>query len=146
MRSSSIATSSPAIYCLISDEIRCLYIGQTNSKLGVLGRFSQHLSAGESNTFRQRIMAAFDCHLYEVDNVRGTYFSLPKQPKFMSTATEYREAVEALVQNRIMQTASKSKYAVISRVYKNPQCSDRDVIELASQAAYKFGLFISNVN
>jgi len=142
VKDSRIATASPAIYCLISLQIRCVYVGQTNSKLGVLGRFAQHLSASESNTFKQRVFSIYKYEDIELQNVIGTYFCLPKEHRFLSNATDYRDAVEALTQDHIIPIAASLGMTVISRVQKNPQCNLDDIKVLSEIAAKKFSNFI----
>lgn len=142
VHSSKIAGASPAIYCLVSLQVRCIYVGQTNSKLGVLGRFAQHLSNSESNTFKQRVFSIYKYEDIELENIRGTYFCLPRENRFLNNATDYRDAVEALTQDKIIPVAASMGMSVISRVQKNPQCSLDDIKLLSEIAAKKFEGFI----
>lgn len=145
VRSSRIANYLPAIYCLASLEMRSLYIGQTNSRLGVLGRFSQHLSQFEGNTFYQRILDIYGYDDVEIENIYGLYYPLPKEARFMNAATDHREAVEALVQAGLIQFAAQKKFCILSRVSRSPLCSRPDLINIASAATKIFTNFIDSL-
>ncbi|MDW6003251.1 hypothetical protein [Vibrio mangrovi] len=137
-----ISSPSPAIYCLVSMNPRCIYIGQTNSKLGVLGRFSQHLSETSSNTFKQRIRTLFNYDEYTYDSIHGTYFSLPNRECFTSSASDYREAIEGLVQSELISIAAQKKFIVVSRVSKNRLCEQSEIKTLSQAVVEKFGKFL----
>ena len=117
-----VASKAAFIYAILEPNLGALYIGQTRSRHGALGRFSQHLSEDNScNTFKQRIDANFSALGKKPSTV--TLFSVPLIPlqAFYSKAADYREAVEALVQDKIIElvTSQHLQLSVVSRVSYN---------------------------
>lgn len=141
-----LSAPEPAIYCLATLDPRCIYIGQTNCSSGVLGRFSQHLSETNSNTFRQRISSLYCLDEYKQGNTFGVFFPLPKKSTFQSRASDYREAVEGLVQSQIIKYAAQKKFVVVSRVSKNALCNQREIQELSSAATHRFICFLDSLD
>jgi hypothetical protein len=117
-----VAAKAAFIYAILEPTLAALYIGQTRSRYGALGRLSQHLSEDSScNTFKQRIDANFSILGKAPSNVQ--FISIPLTPlqSFYSTAADYREAVEALVQDKIVEfvTTQQLVVSVVSRVSYN---------------------------
>jgi hypothetical protein len=123
---SQIAHFKAFVYAIYVFNHRALYIGQTRSRTGALGRLSFHLSEGEGSTVKSRI-----AKLYRFDEVvlRGICFAafpLSSLKIFGSDARDYREAVEALVQQDLLQrlTAGRFPVPVVSRVRHNDYMND----------------------
>jgi hypothetical protein len=144
IRDDRLAFPSPAIYCLASFEFSAAYIGQTNSKLGVLGRYSQHLSYTNSNTFKQRVAAMEKQESVNLGEVFGSFYELPKYKRYTNSSTDYREAVEALVQYNLINSFALSGLGVVSRVTKNPLCNNDEVKRIATKATLKFEKFLKS--
>jgi len=102
VQSDLIALRLPSIYFIHVQNFSACYVGQTRMGLGPMGRLQQHLSQGQSNTFRQRICRVFG---YEEVDLRGiTFIAIPlvDDPRFMTSKSEYRLAVEYLVQQKVL--------------------------------------------
>ncbi|MBP3955358.1 hypothetical protein J8F10_08705 [Gemmata sp. G18] len=119
----AVATRAPYIYgiLLTFDGTTILYVGQTISQTGALGRLSQHLSETMGATLRQRLQAR-----YEITGIEGLALEfaairLGEQTGFWKDEPDYREAVESLVQYGMVNELCSRKLpvCVISRVQPN---------------------------
>lgn len=136
--SSDIGSNCAYIYCITAEtpvfkkDHKFLYIGQTRQSLGALGRLAQHLSENyEVNTFRQRVEATSKVNNVQLENIY--FYTMPFSPlKVFSTIDSYyREAVESLVQDKVLDWIISSKFnvAVVSRVSNNTRIKlEKDVI------------------
>ncbi|TLS77931.1 hypothetical protein FE236_02185 [Mariprofundus erugo] len=117
-----IAKHAAYIYAIYAEGFRALYVGQTFSRSGALGRLSQHLSDTSSNTFKQRLCAQFGYATVKVGAVRFFAFKLSEEHEsFYLESRDYREAVEMLVQCKVLSELSsrKKNVVVVSRVSSN---------------------------
>jgi hypothetical protein len=116
----SLARRAPYIYGILLsfDDITILYIGQTISKTGAIGRLAQHLSDTTGATLRQRLQTRYD--LMEIDGLALEFAAvrLGEQSSFWTDEPDYREAVEWLVQLELVNAicGRKLPICVISRV------------------------------
>lgn len=144
--SSAIAKKSAFIYLIYVKEIKALYVGQTYSKYGALGRFTQHLSETNSNTLKQRVCAIYNYDEYEFEEVFFNAVKLSDTKSFNQTNAEYREAVEAIVNNKIITFASNKKLGfVISRIQANPYTKERFVMSEADSVSSIFASWLLKV-
>jgi hypothetical protein len=99
-----------------------LYIGQTTSWTGALGRLAQHLSETAGATLRQRVEAI--CNVTEIDGLSLEFAAvrLAPQRSFWADEPDYREAVESLVQHQVLNALYERRIpaCLISRVDPNP--------------------------
>ncbi|WP_367648970.1 GIY-YIG nuclease family protein [Mycobacterium colombiense] len=123
----TIADHHGWIYVIHAIDWRVLYVGQTYSSGGALARLSQHLSHGESATFRQRLCAVRRYETIEIGAVKFSAWMLSGIRKF--SQQEYREAVEWNIQNAFLNhlAANSKAISVISRVRANGYVGDPDV-------------------
>ncbi len=138
---SDIADRYAFIYCIhaivsIGANIKCeaVYIGQTRNRFGAIGRLSQHLSNDDTcNTFKQRVRAIYNAE----ENLTDISFIVcpfsPLKP-FLLDSPDYREAVEAIVQDKIIQCIVKQnlKMGVVSRISYNAYMRERFVQDEAN--------------
>lgn len=121
--STAIAETAGYIYIIFSAGVnKALYIGQTRQQLGALGRFSQHISLANSNTFIQRVCAVKGFDSVKLEDVNFFAYRLPDIQCFHGKSRDYREAVEYLVQSEVLNLVCENKIAipVVSRVVSNP--------------------------
>lgn len=122
----SLAKRAPYIYGILLklDVAWILYIGQTLSRIGALGRLAQHLSDTTGATFRQRINALYN--ITEIDglSVEFAAVQLHNQKSFWKDEPDYREAVESLVQYALLNEICDRKLQIqlVSRVQPNGYC------------------------
>lgn len=120
----TIAKRSPflyTIYGVLEDRATdrgTLYVGQTKDKRGPLGRFVQHLS---DSTYLQRLS-----HLYHYEEVplgKVDFVAIRFTPKkmFQTDNRVYREAVEGLVQQRLINWIKEQKLeiTIVSQTHEN---------------------------
>jgi hypothetical protein len=123
---SSIAARAAFVYGIITTihGRPILYIGQTMGHLGALGRLAQHLSESTSGTLRQRLMSLFRTATLELGTLELAAVELPRCKTFWSENADYREAVESLVQNEILNAlfARRLPLCLVSRVQPNSYC------------------------
>ena len=112
---------APYIYCVLSNQFNCIYIGQTISQLGSLGRLAQHLSNTNSNTFIQRICSVNNFDEVILNDIDFFASKLPEKTPFLSRATDYREAVEYLINYGVINSLKEKSInlSVISRTKSN---------------------------
>src|SRR5262245_33676061 len=92
----SLAKRAPYIYGILLnlDETSILYIGQTLSRMGALGRLAQHLSETTGATLRQRIEALYNVTEIDGLSIEFAAVKLAQQKSFWADEPDYREAVE----------------------------------------------------
>lgn len=80
---------------------------------------------GYANTFQQRVCALFGYEEVALKNVEFAAVPLTDRQELNSDAREYREAVEFLVQQAIIEIVKTEglRCAVLSRVAAGPYCS-----------------------
>lgn len=124
----NIAKKAPFIYFIFAQVIdnqgnvvKALYIGQTLSSLGPMGRLNQHLSDLNFNTFKQRLNTALNYQPNSLKKVHFAAFCLTSRAEFTSNARDYREAIEYLVQQKIINfiTSNSIGIVVVSIVRSN---------------------------
>jgi len=122
----SMARRAPYIYGILLhlEGNPILYVGQTLSRVGALGRLAQHLSDTTGATLRQRIQTLYN--ITEIDGLSLDFAAvkLSQQKSFWKDEADYREAVESLVQHQLLNALCDRKIPVclISRVQLNPYC------------------------
>ncbi len=132
--SSDLAERYAYLYCIHAfvsvDALtlnKAIYIGQTRNRFGAIGRLTQHLSNDDTcNTFKQRVRAIFkvDDKLTDISFIACPFS--PLKP-FLSDSPDYREAVEALVQDKLIASIVQKnlKIGVVSRISYNPYTKER---------------------
>lgn len=124
-----IGHRSPYVYGIVALEFPALYIGQTLSEIGAIGRLAQHLSNANGNTFRKRIADTFSYDEVELGPVEFAAFKLPDRAEFVNRVPDHREAVEVLVQYSIINMMIEHDLScpIISRTSFNPLANQRFV-------------------
>ena len=126
------------LYVILSAENNALYVGQTRGSQGALGRLTQHLANHPPGTFRERLKE-IKCTTV-IGQVQFATVELSPNPEFHTDARDYREAVEALCQYKLIEniTLAKKPIGVISRVSFNGY-TRQDFV--ANEAERVVGLF-----
>jgi hypothetical protein len=126
------------IYIWVSKTHKIIYVGMTNSRIGTLGRATQHLDqkgtlrANFLNKIGYSIDATVDLHLLS--------FRLPPSKSFSTAERSYREAVEYLVQKDLIVLSSTltPSYQVISWVRSSSRTGNGIVKKAARQIVDDF--------
>ena len=133
----TIAKQNPFLYtiCGVFEDRVTLYVGQTKGQTGALGRFAQHLSDTQSNTYIQRLS---DLYHYEEVMLGRTDFAVVRftsEKMFQIDSPVYREAVEDLVQRRLLNWVAerKLKICIVSRTRPNSYSKLQDIQEEANR-------------
>ena len=119
----TIAKQNPFLYTICGAFENCvtLYVGQTRGQTGALGRFAQHLSDTQSNTYIRRLSNLY--HYEEVILGRMDFAAIRFAPEeiFQIDSPVYREAVEDLVQRRLLNWVAERKLdiCIVSRTRPN---------------------------
>ena len=113
-----LARRTAFVYMVYASEYRMVYVGQTMAREGALQRLSQHLSEGESNTFRQRVAQLRGLEDAPFGQVHFAAYPL-EGVRYESRS--YREAVEIGVQRTLLREISRGEVraGVASRVQSN---------------------------
>jgi len=143
----ALAGRSAFLYAVRERQIGALYIGQTRNPNGALGRFAQHLSWDtDSNTFRRRVLAVFNIDEVEFENIELLGIPLPDEPRYQNAARDYREAVESLVHDYVLESLTNSESAprlcLVSRAYRHPYRKDKDVDALARRISQEICVWL----
>jgi hypothetical protein len=127
---SQIAGFKAFVYCVFVENHRALYVGQTRSRTGALGRLSFHLSDGDGATVRDRIAKLYKFDEVTLRGIRFAAFPLSPHKNFYSDARDYREAVEACLQQELIHRLATEKISlpVVSRVYHSGYMTDSTVL------------------
>jgi len=149
-----IAERYAFLYCIhalvptdIKSTSKAMYIGQTRNRFGAIGRLTQHLSNDDTcNTFKQRIGAIFNTGDKLTDI---SFIACPLSPlkSFLVDSPDYREAVEALVQDKVIQSIVKQnlKVVVVSRISYNAYTRERFIQEEADAISREILTWIHDV-
>ncbi|QXD13941.1 hypothetical protein GQ464_010775 [Rhodocaloribacter litoris] len=126
------------IYIWLSKKHRVVYVGQTNGTEGTLGRAAQHVTI--RGTFRQRFEEVVGLQLEAIDDLILLSFPLPFEPEFTGIESSFREGVEFLVQQGLLDARSNltPMYRVISTVRPTAQASLKRVQTCADDIVKQF--------
>lgn len=130
--SCALAGNLSFIYSIVELDIGAIYIGQTINSNGPLARLSQHLSwSADSNTFRKRVTSAFNLAEVEFNGIHLIGVPLPDEPRFQAKARDYREAVESIVHDVVLEyltdRANQIGLTLVSWAYRHPYRKDKDI-------------------
>ena len=108
------------IYGLLDNQAT-LYVGQTRAKAGPLHRLTQHLSDTYGNTYLQRLSALYHYEEVPLEQVEFVAVRFTPERMFQIESSVYREAVENLVQLRLLNwvTDQKLRITIVSRTRGN---------------------------
>lgn len=137
-----IARSYGYIYLVYAQQFPALYIGETAGPRGAIGRLGEHLSSSTGNTFFQRLAAHFGdgADPGPLGSVNLAAWKLSSQRTFHSRARDHREAVEFIVQYRLINELQQVDLAlpVLSRVRPNPYTGLKYVVQEAERCLTSF--------
>lgn len=121
------------IYIWVSKSTSVLYVGMTNNEAGPIGRANGHFI--RNGSFRKR----FDQYRgYGIENISDLIlisFPLPKELKYISVESSYRESVEYLVQKelQVMRGSLSPSFDVVSWHDRFPKrTGNSEVISIAN--------------
>ena len=133
----TIAKRSQFLYTIygIFENHSTLYVGQTRAQGGPFVRFTQHLSDSDSNTYLQRLS---DLYYYEdvpLEKVDFVAIRFTPEKMFQIDSPVYREAVEDLVQRRLINWIAEQKLpiCIVSRTRPNSYNKLQNVQEEAER-------------
>jgi hypothetical protein len=126
------------IYIWFTRNYKAVYVGQTNSECGTLGRAYAHLKS--HGTLRERFYDVEGISIEVVDDLYLTSFQLPKKKKYTSVESSFRLSVEYLVQVKLneIRSVSKPNFRIISNVTYTEYCSDKEVIRISNNIVKNF--------
>lgn len=122
------------IYGVLDNRVT-LYIGQTKGQTGALGRLAQHLSNTQGNTYIQRLSALYHYEEVVLGKTDLVAVRFAQERMFEIDSPVYREAVEDLVQRRLINwiAEQKLKICIVSRTRPNSYNKLQDVQEEAER-------------
>ena len=133
----TIAKRSRFLYaiCGVLEDNLTLYVGQTRGSTGALGRLAQHLSDTEGNTYLQRLSDIYRYQEIQLEKVDLVAIRFSQSKMFWLDSPEYREAVEDLVQRRLLNWLYEHqlKICIVSRTHPNAYCKLKYVEEEADR-------------
>ncbi len=117
-----------AIYGLLENQAT-LYVGQTRAKTGPLGRLTQHLSDLAHNTYLQRLSDIYDYEQIPLARIDFVAVRFTPVKMFQLDSPVYREAVEDLIQKRLLNLVDEQKLAIsiVSRTRGNSYSKRHDI-------------------
>ncbi len=126
------------IYIWFTRDYKSIYVGQTNSECGTLGRAYAHVKS--HGTLRDRF---YDTEGISIENVVDWHlasFCLPDKKKYTSVESSFRLAVEYLVQVKLNEVRSTTtpKFRIISNVTYTDYCSNKEVIRISDNIINEF--------
>jgi hypothetical protein len=95
------------IYFIYSKSHRVCYVGQTANDLGPIARLVQHFKGEEKDnrekgTFNKQLYNATGKSLFMINDLEFYFHLLPDERIFFSSETTYRNAVEYMVQSKLL--------------------------------------------
>lgn len=126
------------IYIWFSKKYRFVYVGETNSIDGVLGRSLQHIKPGTGTLYKRLYEKGFD--LYEIDDLVLLSYPLPREKRFLSEETSYRISVEYLVQTILIERRKdiSEPYSFLSNVVPGSFTGLAKIKHIAEEIANDF--------
>lgn len=142
-----VAEKVAFIYILYAPLFNCIYIGQTRSSYGAIGRLTQHISFTGGNTFRQKLERYFNLEDVDIGKLEFVAFRLSPRSEFRSRASDYREAVEYSIQKEVMKYIYENSLNLgcVSRVRANSYVKQEFVATESTQASKVFTQWISDM-
>lgn len=109
-----------------------LYVGQTKDKRGPLGRFVQHLS---DSTYLQRLSKLYRYEEVPLGKVDFVAIRFTPEKMFQTNDRVYREAVEGLVQQRLLNWVKEQKLeiTIVSQTRENSYSKLPDIQKEAAR-------------
>lgn len=140
-----VARPAGYIYGVFAPAFSALYVGQTRSSYGALGRLTSHLGEGLGATFRRRVCDLFRYDEVDLGPIEFAAYRLSRRSSFHGDARDYREAVEALTQLALIENITERRLAavVISRVQLNSYTSLAYVRGEAERSAQYLSAWLS---
>lgn len=133
----NIAKQNPFLYTIygVFETGIALYVGQSRKQTGALGRLSEHLSDTSGNTYLQRLSALYRYEEIWLEKVDFIAIRFAQKKVFEAKSADYREAVEHLVQCRLIDWVIEHKLAigVVSRTRPNSYSRLQEVQEEANR-------------
>ena len=134
----TIAKQNPFLYAIygVSETGATLYVGQTHRQTGALGRFAEHLSDAHGwNTYLQRLSDLYRHERILLERVDLVAIRFAQAKIFETKSADYREAVENLVQCRLIDWVVEHKLAivVVSRTRPNSYSRLQEIQEEANR-------------
>jgi|GEM_PF-3273255 len=144
----SLGARAPYIYGILVklEHADILYIGQTFSRFGAIGRLAQHLSDTSAATLCRRVEALLDVVELAGIEVEFAAVRLGNQTGFWKQEPDYREAVEATVQHELLNELAirGARIGIVSRVQPNAYCQLKYVQDEAARTTQSLLEWISN--
>lgn len=126
------------IYIWVSKSEQVVYVGMTNSFNGTLGRAGSHFS--KKGTLRKRFLEKKGYYINTTDDLVMYSFPLPQKTIFTNSEKSYREAVEYIVQKKLIINRAKvtPSFDIISWVRSSPRTSNLEVNIIANNIVSEF--------
>ena len=133
----TIAKQNPFLYTIYGVFANCvtLYVGQTRGQTGALGRLTQHLSDTQGNTYIQRLSRLYYYEKVALERIDFAAIRFAEEKMFKIDSSVYREAVEDLVQLKLLNWVIKKKLeiCIVSRTRPNSYNKLQNVQEEAER-------------
>ena len=132
----TIAKQSPFLYTIygVFETGAAFYVGQTRGGTGALGRLSQHLSDTPRNTYLQRLSDLYPHEKILLEKVDLVAIRFAQAKIFETKSADYREAVEHLVQRKLIVWVIEHKLGiVVSRTRPNLYSRLQEIQEEANR-------------
>lgn len=126
------------IYIWLSKKEQIVYVGMTNSFNGTIGRAGSHFS--KKGSLRHRFIENKGYYINVTDDLLMYSFPLPQKKIYTSEEKSYREAVEYIVQKKLIisRTTVTPSFDVISWVRSSPRTSNLEVIKISDKIVSDF--------
>lgn len=135
--SAIIVKQNPFLYTIygVFENRVTLYVGQTRGQTGALGRLAQHLSNTQSNTYIQRLSHLYHYEEMALDRTDFIAVRFTEEKMFEIDSPIYREAVEDLVQRRLLNWIADQQLeiCIVSRTRPNSYSKIQSVREEAER-------------
>ena len=133
-----IGNNRAYVYVIYSRVWQFAYVGETNSRNGIIGRLNGHVNG--TGTLRQQL---YDKQGIDLDNVYDlTVFSyaLPVEPQYINVERVHRRGIEYLIQDGLWNVCGDLEpyLRIVSNVHYSDTCSLNSVQTIASEIFCEF--------
>lgn len=135
-----IGSNRAYVYIIYSRSWQFAYVGETNSRNGIIGRLNQHVDS--AGTLRQQLYKRQGVDLDHVKDLTIFSYALPAKPEYTGVDKVYRRGIEYLIQISLWDKCGELDpyLRIVSNVSSSDTCSLNSVQSIAASI---FGEFVN---
>ncbi|MCY4410685.1 MAG: hypothetical protein OXC27_09480 [Caldilineaceae bacterium] len=133
-----IGNNRAYIYIIYSRSWQFAYVGETNSRNGIIGRLNQHVDV--SGSLRQHLFEKQGVDLDHVNDLTVFSYTLPARPEYIGVERVHRRGIEYLTQTSLRDVSGDLEpfLKIVSNVSYSDTCSLKSIRSIAAKIIGEF--------